>query len=227
MCTFLILGEWVGSGVWVRNKDDMKSLFFNGSYGKGIISKRGILGVTEEWNNSNNYYNSNNNNNNETNTNINLEEYEVLQLSLEEAFFLHSKIKVLSIYEINSNNEQIFFDINKLWTTFLSVDPQFPLSYSTYQHFKQKGWIVRSGLKYGVDFVLYRTSPINEHAECCVMIADANPELTKLPQKRNIDWSLVQNLNRLSTLVAKYLVISYVLFPSSSFNSIDCLSSFS
>ncbi len=38
-------------------------------------------------------------------------------------------------------------------------------SYAAYHHFRNNGWVVKSGLKYGTNFVLYKDSPSHYHAE--------------------------------------------------------------
>ena len=38
------------------------------------------------------------------------------------------------------------------WQTFQKRDPRFLQRYIVYHYFRSKGWIPKSGLKYGVDF---------------------------------------------------------------------------
>ena len=42
-------------------------------------------------------------------------------------------------------------------------------SYVAFHHFRCKGWTVRSGLRYGCDFVLYQGHPAASHADVCVL----------------------------------------------------------
>ena len=42
-------------------------------------------------------------------------------------------------------------------------------SYAAFHHFRCKGWTVRSGLRYGCDFVLYQGHPAASHADVCVL----------------------------------------------------------
>lgn len=55
-----------------------------------------------------------------------------------------------------------------------------------------QGWIVRSGLLYGADFVLYTDHPTAVHADCCVLL---------MPQGRELSWNDLQISNRLCTQV--------------------------
>ncbi len=45
------------------------------------------------------------------------------------------------------------------------IPPAKQAQYIVFERLRDSGWIVRSGLNYGTDFVLYRTSPETEHAE--------------------------------------------------------------
>lgn len=48
--------------------------------------------------------------------------------------------------------------------------PNFATSYKAYSHLRLKNWIVRSGLQYGVDFVVYRHHPSLVHSEYVVLV---------------------------------------------------------
>ena len=48
-------------------------------------------------------------------------------------------------------------------------DEAFLRSYVAFHHFRCKGWTVRSGLRYGCDFVLYQGHPASSHADVCVL----------------------------------------------------------
>ncbi|KAJ1397734.1 hypothetical protein B484DRAFT_406883 [Ochromonadaceae sp. CCMP2298] len=57
------------------------------------------------------------------------------------------------------------------------VQEQQPLSflahYCTYAHFRDLGYVIRSGVNFGTDLCLYRTLPSLCHSEMCVTIVDA------------------------------------------------------
>jgi len=42
--------------------------------------------------------------------------------------------------------------INELWTQFIEIDKYFPIKYAVYHKLRTKGWVLKSGLKYGCDF---------------------------------------------------------------------------
>ena len=62
-----------------------------------------------------------------------------------------------------------------LLTTPPSIHPNDPfiLHYTTYHHFRSLGWVVRPGLKFGVDYLLYLRGPVFSHAEFAVTILPA------------------------------------------------------
>lgn len=45
-------------------------------------------------------------------------------------------------------------DLMRLWHRFCELHPSqnFPVMYTAYHHFRSKGWTVRSGINYGVDY---------------------------------------------------------------------------
>ncbi|XP_018600052.1 tRNA-splicing endonuclease subunit Sen2 isoform X2 [Scleropages formosus] len=72
---------------------------------------------------------------------------EYLQLSPEEAFFLVYALGCLSIYY---NEEPL--TIANLWEMFCSAQPNFDTTYAAYHYFRSKGWVPKTGVKYGTDF---------------------------------------------------------------------------
>lgn len=39
----------------------------------------------------------------------------------------------------------------QLWRVFCSAQPNFEITYAAYHHFRSKGWVPKSGIKYGTD----------------------------------------------------------------------------
>lgn len=66
---------------------------------------------------------------------------EKLHLMLEEAFYLQHVLKCLKIKHAGD-----------LWKVFCESDKYFAQNYAVYQHFRNKNWIVKPGLKFGGDF---------------------------------------------------------------------------
>ncbi|EGG23154.1 hypothetical protein DFA_05286 [Cavenderia fasciculata] len=200
-------------------------------------------------NNQNNQNNNTNNNNNnatastENNENITFEEY--LQLSLYEAFYLSYSFGCLTILRYPNDNEideieieekgeekeeklnlrkYVRMTIEECWIKFNQYDKSFLYGYIVYHHFRSIGWIVRSGLKYGCDFVLYKLSPELIHAQYAI-IAKPTKELLSLLERMGLDtrtmeglspkidetWESLSCMNRVSENVSKGIIICNVL----------------
>jgi len=43
-------------------------------------------------------------------------------------------------------------DLDKMWRAFSRLSPKFPEHYVAYHNFRSKGWVPKTGLKYGTDF---------------------------------------------------------------------------
>lgn len=75
--------------------------------------------------------------------------------------------------------------------------------YQVYTDFRKAGWVVRSGLNYGVDFVLYRASPDEEHARFAVLVLEAQEALS---------WRRLLGTNRSCVGAKKVNAFSRLLF---------------
>ncbi|KAI4147710.1 MAG: hypothetical protein L6R39_003034 [Caloplaca ligustica] len=157
---------------------------------------------------------------------------EHLQLTLEEAFYLVYGLGVLEIQ--NPATSQMlptseFFSICRSFSYFpprplaqLSPDDPFLLSYVVYHHFRSLGWVVRPGIKFAVDYLLYNRGPVFSHAEFAVMILpsyshahwSSTPELRAMVDgKEKKSWWWLHCVNRVQAQVRKSLVIAYVEVP--------------
>lgn len=54
----------------------------------------------------------------------------------------------------------------ELWRLFQECRPTFLPLYTTYHHFRCSGWVVKNGVQFGADWVLYRGHPGEIHSEC-------------------------------------------------------------
>ncbi|KAL7067678.1 tRNA intron endonuclease, catalytic C-terminal domain-containing protein [Cryptosporidium serpentis] len=84
--------------------------------------------------------------------------------------------------------------------------------YPVYSFFRNEKYIVRSGLKYGVDFILYDKSPIIVHARYSVKIGnflsnDIYQGLSKSQLGKLIKWRDIIGLLRLTEAVSKDLLL--------------------
>ncbi|GAX73207.1 hypothetical protein CEUSTIGMA_g660.t1 [Chlamydomonas eustigma] len=128
-----------------------------------------------------------------------------VRLSLEEAFFLRYVLNALKIVQRAPDGTLQELGDQEVWDAFKSIRSNFVSSYAGYHHLKSKGWLPRSGLLYGVDYVLYQMHPLAVHSEFGVLIVPLAG-----PHKPDIRWMDVQITNRLINQVSKKLIILYL-----------------
>ena len=161
-----------------------------------------------------------------------IENQEHLQLNPSEAFFL---VYALGVLQIRAQNTADLLLPKTLFTLFrqhsyfppreaqdLQPDDPFLIQYVVYHHYRSLGWVVRPGIKFAVDWLLYLRGPIFSHAEFAVIVLPAytNPywrstqELETLTnQKESKSWWWLHCVNRVQSQVRKSLVICYVEVP--------------
>ncbi|XP_060766775.1 tRNA-splicing endonuclease subunit Sen2 [Neoarius graeffei] len=133
---------------------------------------------------------------------------EYLQLSYEEAFFLVYALGCLSVFR---DGEAL--SILQLWRLFRSLQPNFEITYAAYHYFRSKGWVPKSGIKYGTDLMLYRKGPPFYHASYSVVVERVDESLQGAAL-RPFTWRSLAALSRTTANVSKELMISYVVVPS-------------
>lgn len=96
----------------------------------------------------------------------------------------------------------------------IAPDNQFILRYVVYHHFRSLGWVVRSGVKFAVDFLLYLRGPAFHHAEFAIMIVPSYSHVHwKDREGESKDWWWLHRVNRVQSAVFKTLVLVYVEVP--------------
>ena len=117
-----------------------------------------------------------------------------LKLSLVEALYLASKgvIRVLR----PDGSELPLNELEKM----VDSTSKYRSLYEVYKSLRDKGLVVRSGLKFGADFTVYRLGPGLEHAPFIVHVED--PE-------RPLDPTYIVRAGRLSHSVRKKFVIAF------------------
>ena len=160
---------------------------------------------------------------------------EHLQLSLEEAFFLVYSLGVLSIQfphniQPQPENTLTLLNLFRQYSYFppaeqniLQPDDPFLLHYVVYHHFRSLGWVVRDGIKFAVDYLLYQRGPVFTHAEFAIIIVPSythsywfedNQRRAKVERERKKkSWWWLHCTNRLLNHVVKTLVLCYVDVP--------------
>ncbi|KAI9464163.1 hypothetical protein HD554DRAFT_2026547 [Boletus coccyginus] len=177
-----------------------------------------------------------------------IENVEHLQLTLQEAFFLLWNLDCLSISNPDDGDALALIQI---WNAFQNVymprpslapsldppqhrrfDNPFLVNYVIYHHYRSLGWVVKSGIKFCVDYLLYKRGPIFAHAEFAIVVcpvyeddADRDGSPFDLNNASPLSWSWLSTINRVNSQVQKTLILSYVTIPARSRVSDDILSS--
>ncbi|CAG8222639.1 unnamed protein product [Penicillium salamii] len=164
---------------------------------------------------------------------------EHLQLSNEEAFFLAYGLGALQIYDAPSSEKtqstsptpisallQQFchhsFQPARHDTAALQPDDPFMISYTVYHHFRSLGWVIRSGVKFGTDYLLYNRGPVFSHAEFAVVVIPSysHPYWSETEERRKYtaekqarSWWWLHCVNRVQAQVMKSLCLVYVDVP--------------
>jgi tRNA-splicing endonuclease subunit Sen2 len=67
--------------------------------------------------------------------------------------------------------------LSRIWDMFQSIhsppmlnlparfDNPFLVNYAVYHHYRALGWVVKNGIKFCVDLLLYKRGPVFSHAE--------------------------------------------------------------
>lgn len=133
-----------------------------------------------------------------------LTQLEKVVLQPEEVVFL----KLLDVVDVDHQGEKI--DIMKLFFICCQTDtPQrsntFINQYTAYHHYKSLGWCVRSGIKFGCDYILYKRGPPFSHAEHAVLVLPADTSKSVVE---------MQTLSRVIGSVRKNFVLCYIEQPT-------------
>jgi tRNA-splicing endonuclease subunit Sen2 len=162
-----------------------------------------------------------------------LENQEHLRLSLEEAFFLAYGLGVLQIFCDDSDailpptsllslfRRHSYYPPRSL-SMMADPDDPFMVSYAAYHHYRSLGWVVRSGVKFSVDFLLYNRGPAFSHAEFAVVLlpsythsywTETEEQRKSVEKKSQKSWWWLHSVNRVQAQVMKSLVLCYVDIP--------------
>ncbi len=161
-----------------------------------------------------------------------IENLEHLQLNPSEAFFLVYALGILQILAQNTSAPllpETLFSLFRRHSYFppcatqdLQPDDPFLLQYVVYHHFRSLGWVVRPGIKFAVDWLLYLRGPVFSHAEFAIIVLPAythpywrsTQDLQKSTKKKESkSWWWLHCVNRVQSQVRKSLVICYVEVP--------------
>ena len=148
----------------------------------------------------------------------------VLQLELCEAFFLSYSIGCLVV----SDPEEEELSLIRQWRLYTRLEPDFPLRYRVYHHYRVRGWCVRSGHIMGADWVLYKLSPGHAHSTYTIrveMVDRLTGSTVTGAGVRRVTWAELLGHTRVMGTVKKDLLIVRVTVSSelSDWDSPFCL----
>jgi tRNA-splicing endonuclease subunit Sen2 len=114
---------------------------------------------------------------------------EHLQLTLQEAFFLLWTLDCLTVLDTRTSEPMA---LQQIWISFqqahlppfpllspsptpplnvpLQLDNPFLIHYMVYHHYRSLGWVIKGGIKFCVDYLLYKRGPVFAHAECAAIL---------------------------------------------------------
>ncbi|KIJ62045.1 hypothetical protein HYDPIDRAFT_176783 [Hydnomerulius pinastri MD-312] len=177
-----------------------------------------------------------------------IQNIEHLQLTLQEAFFLLWNLDCLSVLNPDTDTP---LTLSQIWHAFQNAyipsptlspslnaphsprfDNPFLINYIVYHHYRSLGWVVKNGIKFCADYLLYKRGPIFSHAEFAIVVcpvyedpADQESSPFNLQNASPFSWSWLSTINRVNAQVQKTLILSYVTIPARSRISEDVLSS--
>lgn len=118
-----------------------------------------------------------------------------LILDLMEGVYLAEK-KVITVYE---GSERKRVTLRKLRQRTKQLYDEFDGKYAVYHDFRNSGFVVTPGIKFGCDFAVYKHGPGLEHAPYMVSVKKAKSEITATE---------IVKAGRLATTVRKRFIIA-------------------
>ncbi|KAI0322573.1 tRNA-intron endonuclease [Amylostereum chailletii] len=164
-----------------------------------------------------------------------IKDMEHLQLTLPEAFFLAWALDCLTVLHSDTLEPMT---LTEIWNSFQSVhlphllpapsqafrpDNPFLINYVFHHHYRSLGWVVKNGIKFCVDYLLYKRGPVFHHAEFAFVLMpvyedpqDAQDTPFNLQNADPFTWQWLSTINRVNSQVQKTLVLAYVTIPARS-----------
>jgi tRNA-intron endonuclease len=121
-----------------------------------------------------------------------------LELSLIEGYYLLKKGKI-NLVSTKTNNSVNLKEIEELGEKYYE---NFLSKYEIYEDLRDKGYVVRPGLKFGADFALYKKGPGIDHSPYIIQV---------LPKHANLTAIDIVRAGRLANSVKKKFIIANAL----------------
>lgn len=118
-----------------------------------------------------------------------------IKYSLVEGFYLLENKKIKIMYKNK------FIDKEGVYKKFKNIDKKFVQKYAVYKDLRKKGYILKTGLKFGSDFRAYMKgkNPKNSHAKWLIFIEQENSK---------ISWQEFCAKNRVANSTKKNLLLA-------------------
>ncbi|KAK7205053.1 hypothetical protein BZA70DRAFT_278971 [Myxozyma melibiosi] len=145
----------------------------------------------------------------------NVRRLERLEITPQEAFFLTYALDVLDIYDDHTGDRISAPHLLGLLMPDWRPDNDFIMKYVVYHHYRSHGWCIRNGVKFGVDYLLYRRGPPFSHAEFGIIILPHYKDEARSEAAQRREWAWVSGVNRIVGGVKKTLILCYVEVPES------------
>ncbi|CAG4942510.1 unnamed protein product [Parnassius apollo] len=126
---------------------------------------------------------------------------EKLMLTTQESFFLLYGLGCLQICSLDNNA----LSIEQCWELFTENDKYFIEKYVVYHYFRSKGYIVKSGIKFGGEYLLYKEGPGINHADFIVLIKYSNEKYDCISMLGHV---------RVASTTVKEVLIAEVIKPN-------------
>ncbi|XP_002736770.1 uncharacterized protein LOC100374985 [Saccoglossus kowalevskii] len=138
--------------------------------------------------------------------------FEYLQLSLEEAFFLSYGLGCLTVLDKDKNS----LNLSDMWLRYCAINPRFISSYAVYHYIRSKGWVPKTGIKFGSDYIVYKQGPPFYHSTYSVLISmvDEDTLLSCEDEQRPLTWPVICGMSRVTEHAAKEIMFCHVIKPS-------------
>ena len=222
-CWVVMRGELVTHlsrpGVRVSRSDQVKALHRNGTFGEVLVNSQledQARPVLQDWSPDSHSEpgpseapsswaeikeNSERCDRSET------QEPSELFLELSEAFFLSYSLGCLLV-----TDGQTELSLQHQWRLYSALQPDFPVLYRVYHHFRSLGWVVRRGHTMGTDWVLYKGSPAVSHSTYSVRVEMVHAEKGVVVKDvvRRLGWADILGSSRVMGAVKKELVVARV-----------------
>ncbi|RSH92751.1 tRNA splicing endonuclease subunit sen2 [Saitozyma podzolica] len=166
-----------------------------------------------------------------------VEEMEHLQLGAEEAWFLAAGLGVLKVYDPATDSYPPLPALLPLFLTPLEPpspttlalmptpppmypDDPFLVSYVAYHHYRSLGWVVKPGIKFCCDWLLYRRGPAFSHSAFSLLLIPVPAASSPSPHALSdyyadrLSWKWINTVMRVNSLVQKTVILVYVTIPS-------------